>query len=263
MKVMIMKTMNKQSGFTLVEIAIVLVVIGLLLGGILKGQQLINSARVRNMADQNSGVQAAYFGFIDRFRQIPGDMLPADACTAIGSLVDPNCGGTPTIGGDRNGRVDQWEEAGAVWAHLSAAGFLNGTFAGNTTDAATYNSGVLSGDVPGNAFQQPIMLAYTNDYEAGTGAPTVRLSFAFGSGVQPALYRELDVKLDDGQAATGVMRPTVDTAVAGETGDDFAAALIWDGSGGSGPDCVSNAGAANASYNVDSDNETCNAVYLY
>ncbi len=51
--------LKKQSGFTLVEIAIVLVVIGLLLGGILKGQQLINSARVRNLADQNSGVQAA------------------------------------------------------------------------------------------------------------------------------------------------------------------------------------------------------------
>ena len=50
---------KRQSGFTLVEIAIVLVVIGLLLGGILKGQQLINSARVRNLADQNSGIQAA------------------------------------------------------------------------------------------------------------------------------------------------------------------------------------------------------------
>ena len=68
---------RKQSGFTLVEIAIVLVVIGLL--GILKGQQLINSARVRNMADQNSGVQAAYYGFIDRFRNLPGDMTPTAA----------------------------------------------------------------------------------------------------------------------------------------------------------------------------------------
>jgi prepilin-type N-terminal cleavage/methylation domain-containing protein len=258
-----MKTMKKQSGFTLVEIAIVLVVIGLLLGGILKGQQLINSARVRNMADQNSGVQAAYFGFIDRYRQIPGDMTPTDACTAIGSIVDPNCGGAPTIGGDRNGRVDQWEEAGAVWAHLSAAGYLNGTFGGVTTDSGTYLAGVLTGDVPGNAFQRPIMLAYTNDYEAGAGTPTIRLAFAFGSGIQPPLLRELDVKLDDGQAATGVMRPTVDTVVAGETGDDFGASLIWDGSGGSGPDCVNNAGANNASYNVDSDNETCNAVYLF
>ena len=68
---------RKQSGFTLVEIAVVLVLIGLLLGGILKGQQLISSARVRNMADQNSGIQAAYYGFIDRFRQVPGDMPAA------------------------------------------------------------------------------------------------------------------------------------------------------------------------------------------
>lgn len=256
---MIMKTMKKQSGFTLVEIAIVLVVIGLLLGGILKGQQLINSARVRNMADQNSGVQAAYFGFIDRFRQIPGDMLPDDACTAIGTAVDTNCGGTPTIGGDRNGRIDQWEEAGAVWAHLSAAGFLNGTFTGNTTDSATYIGGVLSGDVPGNAFQQPIFLAYTDDYE-DAGTATVRLGFAFGDGVQPSLFRELDVKLDDGQAGTGVMRSTTASANTNETGDDMAAALTWDTTVG--PACYNDTGT-DAAYNVDSDNESCNAVYLY
>ena len=72
-----------QSGFTLVEIAIVLVIIGLLLGGILKGQELINSARVRNLADTHSGIQAAYFGFRDRYRQVPGDMLPAAAVAAI------------------------------------------------------------------------------------------------------------------------------------------------------------------------------------
>jgi prepilin-type N-terminal cleavage/methylation domain-containing protein len=76
---------KKQSGFTLVEIAIVLVVIGLLLGGILKGQQLINSARVRNLADQNSGVQAAYYGFIDRFRNLPGDMRCTAAIAAVGA----------------------------------------------------------------------------------------------------------------------------------------------------------------------------------
>ncbi len=46
---------NKQRGFTLVEIAIVLVIIGLLLGGILKGQELITAARVRNFADQAAG----------------------------------------------------------------------------------------------------------------------------------------------------------------------------------------------------------------
>ena len=59
---------NRQSGFTLIEIAIVLVIIGLLLGGVLKGQELITSARVRNLIATQDGVKAAYFGFLDRYR---------------------------------------------------------------------------------------------------------------------------------------------------------------------------------------------------
>ena len=42
---------NRQSGFTLVEIAIVLVIIGLLLGGVLKGQELITQAKIKNVAN--------------------------------------------------------------------------------------------------------------------------------------------------------------------------------------------------------------------
>lgn len=255
-----MNTPRKQSGFTLVEIAIVLVIIGLLLGGILKGQQLINSARVRNMADQNSGVQAAYFGFIDRFRQIPGDMPGATACAAIGTVIT-GCGGTP-VGGDQNGRIDDWDEAGAVWNHLSASGFLNGSYTGSgITTAATYLGGPLASPpaVPANAFQQAIMLAYTDDYEAGTSTASVRLAFAFGAGIAPSMLRELDVKLDDGSPVTGVMRPTLDTANTGETGTDMGAALVWTGT----PVCVTGAGTAAATYNVDSDNTSCNAVFLY
>ncbi len=71
--------MRKQSGFTLIEIAIVLVIIGLLLGGVLKGQELITSARVRNLISQQDGVKAAYFGFLDRFRALPGDYSQASA----------------------------------------------------------------------------------------------------------------------------------------------------------------------------------------
>jgi prepilin-type N-terminal cleavage/methylation domain-containing protein len=56
-------TTNKQDGFTLVEIAIVLVIIGVLLGGVLKGQELIKGAQVRNLIDQSSSIQAAYYGF--------------------------------------------------------------------------------------------------------------------------------------------------------------------------------------------------------
>ena len=86
---------HRQAGFTLVEIAIVLVIIGLLLGGIIQGQQLINSARVKNLAETNSGVQAAYFGFIDRYRQVPGDMDNTVANNAIGVTI--NGGGNGNI----------------------------------------------------------------------------------------------------------------------------------------------------------------------
>ena len=63
----------RQSGFTLVEIAIVLVIIGLLLGGILKGQEMITHAKIKNVIADFSGVSAAYHGYQDRYRAIPGD----------------------------------------------------------------------------------------------------------------------------------------------------------------------------------------------
>ncbi|MBE8158261.1 MAG: prepilin-type N-terminal cleavage/methylation domain-containing protein, partial [Betaproteobacteria bacterium] len=62
-------------GVTLVEIAIVLVIIGLLLGGILKGQELINNAKVRAIADRQNSMKVAWFSFIDRFQALPGDYV--------------------------------------------------------------------------------------------------------------------------------------------------------------------------------------------
>src|SRR5437870_6533189 len=64
---------SAQAGFTLVEIAIVLVIIGLLLGGILKGQEMITQAKIKNVINDYSGVSAAYHGYQDRYRAIPGD----------------------------------------------------------------------------------------------------------------------------------------------------------------------------------------------
>ncbi len=269
---------TKQKGFTLVEIAIVLVIIGLLLGGILKGQELINSARVRNMADQSSGVQAAYFGFIDRYRQVPGDMLATDACTIVGSDVDAACP-AGTIGGvagsnGQNGRIDMWEEAGAVWTHLSVAGFLSGTYAGATTSAVDYEAATVQTppDVPSNAFQNAILLGYMDDYDDGLAtAATVRLAYSFGA-APASILRELDVKLDDGLPSSGVVRATHNQTVAdnGEaaTGaDDFGTGtagfevVLWNTTNGT--VCVTNADAANATWNVDSDNNRCNAVFLY
>ena len=88
---------NNQSGFTLVEIAIVLVIIGLLLGGVLKGQELINSAKVKNLANDFRNVPTMVFAYQDKFRAIPGDDRAASTHVA----------GVPlATNGDGNGRID-------------------------------------------------------------------------------------------------------------------------------------------------------------
>ena len=75
---------RNQSGFTLIEIAIVLVIIGLLLGGVLKGQELINSAKVKNLATDFKNIPVFIYGYQDKFKALPGD--DANCCGANGHL---------------------------------------------------------------------------------------------------------------------------------------------------------------------------------
>src|SRR5438105_4651358 len=84
---------SQQSGFTLVEIAIVLVIIGLLLGGILKGQELINSAKVKNLANDFRTIPTYIYAYQDKFKSLPGDdvnvtahVSGATAATTPGTL---------------------------------------------------------------------------------------------------------------------------------------------------------------------------------
>ena len=86
---------SSQGGFTLVEIAIVLVIIGLLLGGVLKGQELITQAKIRNVANDINGMSAAVYGYQDRYKKFPGD--DNDAATR---WTNP-----ATESGDGNGAV--------------------------------------------------------------------------------------------------------------------------------------------------------------
>lgn len=234
---------NRQSGFTLVEIAIVLVIIGLLLGGILKGQELINSARVRNLADLSSASQAAYFGFIDRYRQIPGDWQAGTTTTFATSAI----GQTINSGGNADGRIDDgsWAEAGGVWEQLSKAGFITGNYQGGATDAITYRA-----TAPLNPFSGAILLSYLDDYLVASGTATARLIFVFGEFVPVKLMRELDVKLDDGVPTTGVLR-------AGTSATTSYGAINQ-----STVTCTSGIGTA-ATWDVAADAVSCIGNYLY
>lgn len=236
-----MKT--KQSGFTLVEIAIVLVIIGLLLGGILKGQELINSARVRNLADMTTGIQAAYFGFIDRYRRVPGDMGQAAAENAIGQTIN--------TGGNDNGRLDTptggtvWTEPNSLWEHLSKSGFIQGAYLGGDTEPTT-----TSNQTPLNAFNNIVVLGRTDDYQ-GTSAD--RLNLVIGRGIPVNILRELDLKVDDGLPETGVLRLSV---------EDGGVAPSFASIGASAAGC-SDTTPTPSIYDISADVQDCNAVFLY
>ena len=233
---------HRHSGFTLVEIAIVLIIVGLLLGGLLKGQELINSARVRNLADTTTGIQAAYFGFIDRYRRVPGDWNAADAGTAIGVAVN--------TGGNDNGRLDNpagdYTENNGLWEQLSKAGFIQGTYEGGAAPPGA------AGDVsPLNAFNNVIAIGRTPDYR---GVNPVRLNVLVGRGVPVGLMHELDLKLDDGAPDTGVVRAAPATATV------FTAPNAGAAHGAMEAACVS---GTPLRWNVAGESRDCNGVYLF
>jgi prepilin-type N-terminal cleavage/methylation domain-containing protein len=187
---------KNQKGFTLIEIAIVLVIIGLLLGGVPKGQELITSARVRNMISQQDGIKAAYFGFLDRYRALPGDYAAAEQnikdASAHGNgngQIEPNATAV-------NGSVSN--EPTLAWEHLSKAGFINGSY--------IYSSGsVVDASTPKNPYSGYLQLIYDDKYSDSGTAP-FRHNLKTGSQVPVNILAEVDRKIDDGNPLGGAFR---------------------------------------------------------
>ena len=105
---------SKQSGFTLMEIAIVLVIIGLLLGGVLKGQELITSSKAKALDNDKAGLTAAFINYSDRYKAMAGD----DALV-VTRFTANQCGGIACVPGNGNGLLGQ--AANAFSAALGGA----------------------------------------------------------------------------------------------------------------------------------------------
>src|SRR4030095_7033874 len=110
---------KQQSGFTLVEIAIVLVIIGLLLGGILKGQELINSAKVKNLANDFRVVPTYIYAYQDKYKALPGDDNRADTNVSGATKATTPAGtqGNGVINGNWNSSTAT-DESFLFWQHV-------------------------------------------------------------------------------------------------------------------------------------------------
>jgi prepilin-type N-terminal cleavage/methylation domain-containing protein len=203
------RSLARQSGFTLVEIAIVLVIIGLLLGGVLKGQELIENAKVKGAVSELNGVAAANYGYVDRFRRIPGDDGPIATLTARGGSWT----GLPGSGaGNNNGILGPIAaaatftgagEGDAFWIQLRAAGLITG-------NPADINAAAL----PRNAFNGVTGVMTDSGVGVMGGMPGTKVCM---SQVPGKAARALDTQLDDGVGNTGSLRATVAPAAGGNT----------------------------------------------
>ncbi|OGT00875.1 MAG: prepilin-type N-terminal cleavage/methylation domain-containing protein [Gallionellales bacterium RBG_16_56_9] len=189
---------RNQSGFTLIEIAIVLVIIGLLLGGVLKGQELINSARVKNLASDFKNIPVFIYGYQDKFKALPGDD------SAAGSHV------AATANGNGNGIINgMWDSITAAdesvifWQHVRLAGLAPGETVVNLT---TY--------LPTNAVGGRIGI--TNATAANLPITGLRGSYIICSrSILGKFAKQMDTTLDDGNTTTGSVMVMADQTAPG------------------------------------------------
>ncbi len=204
-------TRRSEQGFTLVELAIVMVIIGLLIGGILKGQELIANAKISATVSQLKGMDAAFNTFQDKYNATPGDMTTPN--TRL-----PGCAALPcSQTGDGNSRVDEpafgnvpgtTDESAVAFAHLNASDLISGI--------DTANSQIAFGRMlPAIKAGGGMWVSYANAAIANTGVGagrhyailtgSVTNAAAAGTGAfSPTTAAQIDRKLDDGTPTTGV-----------------------------------------------------------
>ena len=187
-----------QGGFTLVEIAIVLVIIGLLLGGILKGQEMITQAKIKNVINDFNGVTVAVTSYQDRYRAIPGDDQNATTRWTVQAPASGN--GNGIVAGLYNandvsgtgGAPGAGAESNLFWQHLRIAGFVPGltTLTGSGTPPPNGAGGLIGVETGGSA---------------GGGLGFTSLIICF-SNLPEKIASAVDGQADDGSPATGQVR---------------------------------------------------------
>jgi prepilin-type N-terminal cleavage/methylation domain-containing protein len=206
-----------QRGFTLIEMSIVLAIIGLIVGGILKGQEVVNNARVRAQASQIDKLRGALFTFQDAYTFLPGDYAGS---TTLGTSTACDGKGTGVVNdGTTSAMTDgATESAGTesycAFVQLTAANQLAGVQIGT----AVTTTGIKTGSTVGAATIGLYPAKLTNDFvifatfsSQGVTAPMARLQQSLTTaaltttnyGISGSNAYQVDKKYDDGVPSSG------------------------------------------------------------
>ncbi len=204
---------DNRLAFSLVELSIVLVILGLLVGGVLSGQALIRAAELRSVTTQLSEFSTARNSFKDKYFALPGDMPnatqfwpaadPADAFACYNALV-AGVSGNQTCNGTGDGYLyngTPYSEVLLYWQHLSNAGLINGKFSGNYTAAPfVWNSSNSPSGRINNAIWTVSDVSGALFYYLFSGKTS---GYPSENVLRPEEMWKIDTKLDDGKPQTG------------------------------------------------------------
>lgn len=252
-----------QRGFSLVELSIVLVILGLLTGGILAGQSLIRAAELRTVTTDLQKYQTAIRSFQDKYMALPGDMTNATrfwGVRAVGTNIA--CQQTinsydGTCNSDGNGQIDyiagdiSLGERFLAWQHLALAGLIEGSYtgaSGSTTSGAHLRGVNTPPSRLGDAFFSLSHITspqsgHANWFDGNYGFNTLWLAGVSGRALRPDELWSIDNKLDDGKPATGYVFTVKST-------------------GSYAPGCTTTDVASTSEYAVTSNSKLCTGYFV-
>lgn len=212
---------RKEAGFTLVELAIVMIIIGLLIGGILKGQELVANAQVTATVAQMKGLDGALSTFRDKYSVLPGDMTSP-------SVRLRDCTAAPcNDAGNANGRVDGLaltsapavtNEGLVAFVHMAAADLIagvdiNGTaIFGSALPEAKIGGGFWIGHNANGTIGQGITGNRPGHYLV-LNALVSNVTSTSTTGITATQAAQVDRKMDDGDPRSGDIQSTGDGCV--------------------------------------------------
>lgn len=215
-----------RQGFTLVELAIVLVIVGLIAGGVLVGRDLIRAAELKSIVTEYDKYQAAVNSFRTQYFALPGDLNNA---TSFWGKDNTNCAGhtgaaaTPgTCNGNRDniindagGTAGVTAEAFQFWKQLALAGLIEGVYSGLNGPGGNYVDSVIGTNIPAARIAG---VGWSVFYQAYSGTGTVPDMAAanhlwlgtkitgqntYGRFINPTDAWNIDGKIDDGRPLAG------------------------------------------------------------